>query len=516
MKSTRYFGIIRQILDEKSPKSGLSYRVFGVNQTKNIFSFSAPPALGQYWFCNACTVCTPSWLTAQRPGAYNINYSTEQFFREDILRVPTVQQYDGQEQSGCGVSGHRPIVVVALRRRAEPARQVHESLAELADLAQTLGWSVAGRIMQSREAPDPHTYIGAGKLDDIRQRVDSTGAEVVVFDSELAPAQGRNLEQALGCPVMDRTQLILEIFAQHARSAEATTQVELARLQYLLPRLTGMWGHLDRERGGIGASRGMGEKQLSVDRQIIRRRIHRLKGELEKIASSAATQKKRRSTCLQCCLIGYTNAGKSTLLNLLTGSSVGAEDRLFATLDSTTRVLHGPGRPQVLLSDTVGFIRNLPHDLVASFRSTLAVIRDADLLIHVVDAGHAARDRQIGTTLDVLREIGACEIPRLKVFTKADLCTDEITRLVIEKKYPGSLLVSARWPEARVLVAGRIRGFFRDRYCARTIRLPYARSACLAELYARGVVGDVRYEPDAVYVQCTLSRAQMSSLAGVL
>lgn len=429
------------------------------------------------------------------------------------MRVPTGKQYGGQEQTSRGC---RPIVVAAVRTRAEPARQVHESLAELAELAQTLGWNVAERIVQSRESPDPHTYIGAGKLHEIRQRIDSTGAGLVVFDSELAPAQGRNLERALGCPVMDRTQLILEIFAQHARSAEAMAQVELARLQYLLPRLTGMWAHLDRERGGINASRGMGEKQLAVDRQIIRRRIHRLKGELKKIASSAATQKKRRSTCFQCCLIGYTNAGKSTLLNLLTGSAVGDEDRLFATLDSTTRVLHGPGRPQVLLSDTVGFIRNLPHDLVASFRSTLDVIRDADLLLHVIDAGHPARDRQIRTTLDVLREIGACEIPRLKVFTKADLCTDEITRLVIEKKYPGSLLVSARWPETRAQVAGHIRGFFQDRFSSRTIRLPYARCGCLEELYARGIVGDVRYEPDAVYVQCTLSQSQMRLLAGVL
>jgi len=370
--------------------------------------------------------------------------------------------------------------------------------------------------VQTRYSPDSRTYIGKGKLEEIKAQLEQHGADLVLFDHDLSPKQGQALEEALDCMVWDRTQLILEIFARHARTSESMVQVELARLQYMLPRVKGLWAHLDRERGGISASRGMGEKQINVDRTIVRNRIRKLQIALKKIACERKTQNKRRSRCFQVGIVGYTNAGKSSLMNLLTRSCLPVEDQLFATLDSCTRVLRGVTKPEILISDTVGFIRNLPHQLVASFRSTLDVLREADLLLHVVDASHAVMPQHIETTLEVLDEIEAADVPRLLVLNKADLLTNEITRIALGINYPQSVLVSAFAPESKELLISRIKQCFQDHFFSQTIKLPYSKSAGLSALYANSIVGEVVYEEDAMYVNCTISHNNKKRLAGLI
>ncbi len=386
------------------------------------------------------------------------------------------------------------------------AEKAADALSELADLADTLGFTVVAQAVQARTAPDPGTYIGRGKLEDMRGLVAQHEAELVIFDNDLSPRQSQNIERLLGCMVWDRTQLILEIFARHARTAEARVQVELARMQYMLPRLVGLWAHLDRERGGIGTSRGMGEKQIQIDRRMVRARIAHLQKELLRIETERITQRKQRSTCFQASLVGYTNAGKSTLMNCLTGSSVHVADKLFATLDATTRALDCLSKPSVVLTDTVGFIRSLPHSLVASFRSTLEHVREADLLLHVVDVSHPDYETHIQTTAGVLHEIGADDVPRLLIFNKIDLSLhDAIDRIMLEKKYPGCLCVSAFEEGARNTITDAITARVRDGCISRTIRLPYSNSDALADFYAYSIVDSVDYREDAMYIDCIIS-----------
>ena len=407
-------------------------------------------------------------------------------------------------------------VLVAVTPAPVSTVQADPPLRELKSLAKTRGLRVVGTAVQQRHVPDTRTYIGSGKLEQLCAQVESHEAELVVFDNDLSPKQGQRLERALGCMVWDRTQLILEIFARHARTAEARAQIELARLKYMLPRLAGLWGHLDREKGGIGVSRGMGEKQIAIDRRIIGKRIAGLEKKLARIAGGCRVRRKNRAGCFQVALVGYTNAGKSTLMNLLTGSDSAVADRLFATLDSTTRVLPGAAKPEILISDTVGVIRNLPHGLVASFRSTLDVVRQADLLLQVVDVGSAVREEHIRTTQGVLEEIGAQDVPRLLVFNKADLYTDDIGRLILEKKHPRSVMLSALDPGSRDLLVAGITDFFGHHFFTHTVRLPYSRCDGLAELYRHSIVGSVRYRDDAVYVDCTISHANKKRLGGLV
>ena len=360
--------------------------------------------------------------------------------------------------------------------------------------------------MQTRSAPEPGTYIGSGKLEDMHRLVLQHGIELVIFDHDLSPRQSQNIERALDCMVWDRTQLILEIFARHARTSEARVQVELARMQYMLPRLVGLWAHLDRERGGIGTSRGMGEKQIQIDRRIVRARIAHLQKELQCIETERRTQRKQRLNCFQVALIGYTNAGKSTLMNCISGSSVHVEDKLFATLDATTRMLGGVLKPEILLTDTVGFIRNLPHSLVASFRSTLENVCEADLLLHVIDVSHPEYETHMQTTARVLEEIGAEAIPRLRIFNKIDVSSlDALDRLLLEKKYPGCICVSALEEKTRHIVTEKIKLHVLDGSIARTIRLPYSHCEALADFYAYSIVDTIDYREDAIYIDCTIS-----------
>ncbi len=296
-------------------------------------------------------------------------------------------------------------------------------LQELGQLAETAGYRVADRVTCKRRAPDPALFVGSGKADEIKMLVQSTGAAEVLFDQALSPAQQRNLERHLGCPVNDRTLLILEIFAQRARSHEGKLQVELARLQYLSTRLVRRWSHLERQSGGIGMRGGPGETQIELDRRMINEAIKRTKERLEKVKKQRATQRRQRQRrdAFTISLVGYTNAGKSSLFNALVKARTYAADQLFATLDTTTRQLYlGEAGRSVSLSDTVGFIRELPHGLVDAFAATLQEAADADLLLHVVDAANPDHPEQIAAVQRVLGEIGAAEVPQLLVFNKID------------------------------------------------------------------------------------------------
>lgn len=298
-----------------------------------------------------------------------------------------------------------------------------EYLDELEFLAETAGVKTLKKFTQKLEHPDPRTFIGKGKLDDVKLYVEEYKVDSVIFDDELSPSQVRNIERELNCKILDRANLILDIFATRAQTAQAKTQVELAQTQYILPRLTRMWTHLSRHQGGVG-TRGPGEKEIETDRRIIRDRISLLKEKLAEIDKQNFTRRKNRDGLLRVALVGYTNVGKSTLMNLLTKSDVLAENKLFATLDSTVRKIVLDNTP-FLLSDTVGFIRKLPHMLVESFKSTLDEVREADLLLHVVDISHPHFEEQIKVVNDTLREINAGHKPVLMVMNKIDLYRPE-------------------------------------------------------------------------------------------
>ena len=345
------------------------------------------------------------------------------------------------------------ILVGAPRRGTPDAFQVDEHLDELARLTDTAGAEVVGRIVQHLHAPNPHSYIGAGKLDELRQMAASACASLVIFDDDLSPGQGKNLEAALGVRVMDRTELILDIFAKRARSKEAKLEVELAQLEYLFPRLARMWVHLSRIRGGIGL-RGPGETQLETDRRMIRRRISYLKRNLGKVARHREVIRGGRRPIPTAALVGYTNAGKSSLLRSLTGADVFIEDRLFATLDTKTRDMKlGMGR-WLRLIDTVGFIRKLPHHLVASFRATLEEVAHADILVHIIDASHPGWTEQADVVTDVLAGLNSDGRPVVHALNKIDLVENpEALRTQAAARYEHVVCVSALRGEVAELVA---------------------------------------------------------------
>ena len=319
----------------------------------------------------------------------------------------------------------------------------NRSLDELGRLADTAGAEVLGQVVQRRGTITPKLFIGKGKLEELKGVAEDRDADVVIFNDDLSPSQIRNLEKALGRKVVDRSELILAIFARRARTRESRLQVELAQLEYALPRLTGMWKHLERQAGGIG-TRGPGETQLETDRRLVRERIARLKRELMAVERERETQRRRRRREFRASIVGYTNAGKSTLFNALTRSRVFVEDRLFATLDATTRQLVSPDRRRALLTDTVGFIRKLPHHLVASFHSTLVEAIEADVLLHVVDAADPDFRRQMVAVENVLETILETPRPAFLVFNKADLVGDEVALDALRAEFPDSFVVSAR------------------------------------------------------------------------
>lgn len=315
------------------------------------------------------------------------------------------------------------VVMVALATREQSREKAEEYLGELAFLVETAGGIPVKSFIQGIDRPNVRTYVGSGKLEEIKQYVLAEEIDIVIVDDELGGSQIRNLEKELGCKILDRTNLILDIFAKRARTAHAKTQVELAQYQYLLPRLTRMWTHLERQRGGIGL-RGPGETEIETDRRIIRDKISLLKKRLEDIDVQQTTQRKNRGIMIRVALVGYTNVGKSTIMNLLSKSEVFAENKLFATLDTTVRKVVVDNLP-FLLSDTVGFIRKLPHSLIESFKSTLDEVRESDILLHVVDISHPEFEAQIETVNHTLAEIGAADKKTIMVFNKVDAYTYE-------------------------------------------------------------------------------------------
>ena len=339
-------------------------------------------------------------------------------------------------------SEHEKALLVGIYRGRGGREAAEKALRELDLLTRTAGGEVAEQVLQEKRALDPRTMIGKGKAEEVGFLCREKGVDLVIFDEDLSPAQARNLEDLTGVRVIDRSQLILDIFAQGARTAVAKAQVELAQLEYTLPRLTGMWEHLSRTGGGIG-TRGPGETQLEVDRRRIRRRIFTLKKVLKKIEQDRIVRTHRAEDVLRASLVGYTNTGKSTLFNLLTRASVATGDKLFETLDTTTRLLRLPSKERLLLSDTVGFIRKLPHHLVASFHATLESVIEADVVIHVADLSHPDHESQIETVRSVLAEIGAGKRPEILVLNKADLVRDESIVRAARRVHEGSILVSA-------------------------------------------------------------------------
>lgn len=392
---------------------------------------------------------------------------------------------------------------------------MNEHLQELERLADTAGAVVVGQVTQQIDRPNPATYLGKGKIEELGQAIADTGATLVIFDDELTPAQGKNVEDATGQRVMDRAELILDIFATRARSSEARMQVELAQLQYMLPRLTRMWSHLEKFRGGIGV-RGPGETQLETDRRLINNRIKILRQRMEDVQKSRVVQRTSRKGEFRASLVGYTNAGKSSVLRSLSGSaSILVEDRLFATIDPLTREVRLDDNSSILLTDTVGFIRKLPHHLVASFRATLEEVGEADLLLHVIDISHPAWDEQRAVVEGVLGEIGAGGKPVLNVFNKIDRVPEgDLSGLEssIRNLTPGSVFVSAAvrdglGPLQRALLSAR-----RARMPITEIRLPVTAGKLLAEVHREAEVLDQTHEGDELVLHARMD----ASIAGRL
>jgi GTPase len=387
------------------------------------------------------------------------------------------------------------IVLVGVTVRPDTVEETEISLDELALLVDTAGADEVARVTQRRDSPDPPTYVGKGKAEELREVAEATDCDTVVFDNELTPAQQYNLERLLGRTAIDRTAVILDIFAQNAHSQEGKAQVELAQLRYRLPRLRRQAGALSQQAGGMSAaggarigSRGPGETQLEVDRRRIVRRIHKLEADLREIERHRATQRKasRRGHLHRVVIVGYTNAGKSTLLNRLTDAGVLVEDRLFATLDATTRRLSLPGGERVLVTDTVGFIRKLPHQLVEAFKSTLDVAVDADLLVHVVDSGAPDVTGNIRAVREVLGDIGAEQVPELLAFNKSDLAPAEAERLV--EAYEGSVALSATTGDGVERLLATIGDRLRSLTPVVELVIPYERGDVLAAAHRAGEV----------------------------
>jgi len=403
------------------------------------------------------------------------------------------------------------IVLVGVAIPPVSLEETEEHLDELARLIDTAGADEAARVIQRRDAPDPATYIGRGKAEELHQLSLAVDADTVVFDDDLSPAQQRNLEKILGRTAIDRTDVILDIFAQNARTQEGKAQVELALLRHRLPRLRGRGKQLSQQAGAMAGgaakapigSRGPGETQLEVDRRRLLRRVTKLEADLKQLTKTRRTQRRSRSRSRlsTVSIVGYTNAGKSTLLNKLTEAGVLVEDRLFATLDPRTRRLDLPGGESVLLSDTVGFVRKLPHQLVEAFRSTLEVVEESDLLIHVVDATAVDSDGQIAAVRSVLGEIGAGDVPEVLAFNKADLTPDAIR---LADKHEGSVVISAATGDGIERLLETIGDRLRERSRLIELLVPYERGDVLAAVHREGEVVTEEHEDAATRLRARL------------
>jgi GTPase len=385
-------------------------------------------------------------------------------------------------------------------------------LEELTGLAQTAGTQVLGGVVQKRDTPDPKSYLGKGKVEELKRLVDLHKADLVVFDNDLSPSQTRNLEKAVGTKVIDRTELILDIFASNAQTHEARLAVELAQLEYSLPRLKRLWTHLSRQTMGVGM-RGPGEKQLEVDRRLVEKRIHELKLDLQKVEKRKEREVAGRRDYLTVSLVGYTNAGKSTLMNTLTDAKVEAVDKLFATLDTRTRRWNLPSWGPVLLSDTVGFIRDLPHKLVASFRATLEEAREADLLLHVADASNPAVLEQISAVYGVLHELGIDEKQTLLVINKVEMPGAEERMQAVQNRYPFSVCISAKTGVGLDALAARVSAALSSNFVTLTVRLNVADGKTMAWLAKVGEVTSKQFHDNDVEIHVRLPARHAGRLA---
>jgi GTP-binding protein HflX len=387
-----------------------------------------------------------------------------------------------------------------------------EPLEELAGLVNSAGAKIVAKLTQRRDVPDVTTYLGKGKLEELRGLVTAHDADCVIFDNDLNPAQTRNLEQALSVKVLDRTELILDIFANRAQTYEARLAVELAQLQYSLPRLKRMWTHLSRIKAGIGM-RGPGEKQLEVDRRLAEKRIHDLQTELDTILKRKERLVASRNDRMTVSLVGYTNAGKSTLMNTLTDAGVLAQDQLFATLDTRTRRWQLPGWGPVLLSDTVGFIRELPHSLIASFKATLEEARQADLLLHVADASNPAVFDQITSVYNVLEELGIEEKDTLLVLNKVDHPQSRGSLERLKARYPNAIPISAQSGQGVPQLAAAVSDALSRDFADVDILAGVENGKLFAYLNAHGEVLSQRYTDESVLIHCRISRAHLGRIS---
>lgn len=381
--------------------------------------------------------------------------------------------------------------------------QAEEYLDELEMLTNTAGGITVEKVLQNRTQPDPNSYIGKGKLNELKRMVNDKNLDAIIFDDDLSPTQVRNVEKETKSKVLDRSGLILDIFASRAQTAAAKTQVELAQLQYLLPRLTRFWTHLSRQEGGIG-TKGPGETQIETDRRLIGKRISKLKDKLEKLDQQRITQRKGRTGMTNVALVGYTNAGKSTLMNALTETGVFTEDRLFATLDSTVR-RHDIGNHELLLSDTVGFIRKLPHDLIESFKSTLDEVREANILLHVVDASAFMINELIEVVDETLEEIDADEKRSLMVFNKIDK-VDKHRLAGLKAEFPEAVFISAERGIGLDTLEKTLQELIEENYVYKTERLPITKYKAVAFLHETGNVKEEKYEGNEVIVSFAVDK----------
>lgn len=390
-------------------------------------------------------------------------------------------------------------ILIALVSGDQTRDQVEEHLDELELLTDTAGAITVFKIMQDRYRPDPAYFIGKGKAEEVAQLIELNNIQLVIFDDDLNPTQTRNLEKLFERKILDRSGLILDIFASHAKTREAKTQVELAQLQYMLPRLTRAWTHLSKQYGGIG-TKGPGETQIETDRRIIRTRISKLKETLIKIEAQQTTKSAGRKDQITACLVGYTNAGKSTLLNRLTDAGVLAEDKLFATLDSTTRTFAIEKHKKILLSDTVGFIRKLPHHLVASFKSTLNVVKDADVILHVIDVTHDFYEDHINVVDSTLEELNSHKKVQIKIFNKVDALKDKNKMEYVLNKYKNSILISAE----RGINIGNLKKLlleiYEKNFVEGKVELKHHQSKLVSQLYDMAEIISTNYEEDKIVI----------------
>ncbi len=402
-------------------------------------------------------------------------------------------------------------ILVGVRTGSITKQEIEEHMNELEMLASTAGAYTYIKMIQDRAKIEPAFYIGKGKAEELSELVELNDIDLVIFDEDLTSTQVRNLERLINKKIVDRSGLILDIFASHAKTKQAKTQVELAQLQYLLPRLTRAWTHLSKQYGGIG-TKGPGETQIETDRRIIRTRISKLKERLKKIDSTGVTKSLKRKNFLNATLVGYTNAGKSTLINLLTGADVYIEDQLFATLDSTTRAYDLDKNKSVMISDTVGFIRKLPHHLIESFKSTLNVVRDADIILHVIDISDDFFEDHINVVEETLKELGCDKKKQVKIFNKVDMLKDKDRLDYVSRNYENSITISARKGMNINMLKEMLIKIYEESYKEHTLFLQHHESKKVSRIHTLAEVISTKYHDDRIEIKFKADKSNLEKI----